>query len=112
MTIQHIETHDGFTIVLHALDDDQTIAQLYSDAEMSVQQIRGIQRSVDNGTMVHFVARVVAVKNGIELGDDYLGGCVYKTYDDFVKNSGYYEDMRSTAIDVARTTIKALNEGL
>jgi hypothetical protein len=30
-------------------------------------------------------------------GQDFLGGCCYKSAEDFVANSGYYDDMREEA---------------
>jgi len=41
---------------------------------------------------------VIAEYEGFK-GWDHLGGCSYKDERDFVKNSGYYEDMKSEAYD-------------
>ena len=41
--------------------------------------------------------KVTAKWNGIE-ESEYLGGCSYESEEDFIKNSGYYDDMRKEAI--------------
>ena len=42
---------------------------------------------------------------------DYLGGCSYKGQRDFVKNSGYYDDMVSTAIlEIAEQIAAVIND--
>jgi hypothetical protein len=42
--------------------------------------------------------KVTAKWNGIE-ESVYIGACSYESEDDFIKNSGYFEDMKKEAID-------------
>jgi hypothetical protein len=67
---------------------------------------------INRGDLVYFVARVQAFKNGIELGTDYLGGCCYDSYDQFVEASGYYADMVESAVSEARENIAKLCESV
>ena len=39
-----------------------------------------------------FCAKVTATYRGVSV-DEYLGCCSYKSFDDFLKPGGYYEDM-------------------
>lgn len=39
-------------------------------------------------------------------GHDGIGGCSYKNEHDFVRNSGYYEDMKSMAFDELTSNMK------
>lgn len=52
---------------------------------------------------VYFIARVSAVKAGIELAYDYLGACHYYKYEDFYANLGedYIADMLETVKSAA-----------
>jgi hypothetical protein len=65
---------------------------------------------IDSGALVYFVARVQAFKNGIELGTDYLGGCCYDSYMQFVEASDYFADMVENAVSEARANIAKLCE--
>ena len=65
---------------------------------------------IENGDLVYFIARVQALKNGIVLGTDHLGGCCYDSYMQFVKDSDYYANMVENAVIEARLTIKKLIE--
>ena len=64
-------------------------------------------RAIDAGDYEWFIAFVSASKNGVELADEYLGGCCYASFSDFM-DDGYFEDMVSTAIDTAKQNIEAL----
>lgn len=54
--------------------------------------------------------RVVNTETGIELGTDYLGGCSYNSFDEFVtpQKSGYFPDMVRGAIRETRATLEKL----
>jgi hypothetical protein len=46
------------------------------------------------------VAKVTASHRPSGLkGEDFLGGCSYKSAKDFIMHSGYYEDMKRSAFD-------------
>src|SRR4051812_27979951 len=50
-----------------------------------------------------FQARVeVKFRDGLVLGDDYLGGCSYDNLEDFMQPGGYFRDMVREAIRRAR----------
>ena len=64
-------------------------------------------RKIDNGTLLWFVAKVTASKNGIELASDYLGGCCYESTDEFIEDA-YYFDMVQNVITEAIDAIAKL----
>ena len=82
----------------------------YSSAEDMFAEDDTIAARIFNGELVWFIAQVQASKNGIILGTDFLSGCCYESYDDFVSSSGYIEDMKTTAIIAAKNALKLLSE--
>jgi len=103
-----IITVEGFEIKFEALEEDIAIERLLSFEDTGCDHSSTI-RAVNNGKYEYFVAHVVAVKNGIELADDYLGGCIYKTHEEFYNDkNGYFADMTSTVVAEAKETIEHL----
>ena len=102
MTV-HTEQFEGFTITLDLLDEDHSPDWDFENEEDRADTLR----KIDNGSLLWFVAKVTASKNGIDLATDYLGGCCYESVAEFL-TGGYYEDMRSTVVNDAREAIKGL----
>lgn len=70
--------------------------------------IAELQKRVNNGDVWAWASvevQAVHVESGVKGEKNYMGGCSYKDSDDFEDNSGYYDDMKSTAI-------KSLNDEL
>jgi hypothetical protein len=63
---------------------------------------------IERGDLVYFIARVEAVREGIVLGTDYLGGCCYDSYDQFIESSDYFRDMVETSVEEACLTLTKL----
>ena len=102
-----IKTEDtqGFHVVCSvAYEDTLSVQDSFDD---SCHDIEDICRKIDNGTYVWFMVRVEAFKSGILLGTDYLGGCLYESYQEFLQDA-YYEDMVSTAIADAKQNLEKL----
>jgi hypothetical protein len=104
----HTEIAAGFDIVFSVAHEDSQPDWDFENEEDRQDTLRRI----DNGDLVWFVARVQAFKNGVLLGTDYLGGCCYDSYMQFVESSDYYSDMAETAVNEARQTIAKLTEGV
>jgi hypothetical protein len=100
----HTQQEAGFDIVFSVTSEDGAPDWEFESEEDKADTLRKIQ----NGDLVWFVARVDAYKNSILLGTDYLGGCCYDSYMQFVESSDYYADMVQTAISEARETIAKL----
>jgi len=103
--------------LVHQLEKDDFVIRLYLEPEDMVldwdfeseEDRQETLRKIEQGVYLWFVAHVVALKHGHELGHDYLGGCCYKSVKDFVDDSDYFDDMVNTAIDDAKKTLKLLN---
>lgn len=96
----HIETRDGFDIVFSVAPEHTAPEDLFDDDGEAAAAIR-------DGDGYWFVARVEAKKHGVTLGTDYLGGCWYRSFQEFISD-GYYTDMVSEAISQARDTLDEL----
>jgi hypothetical protein len=106
----HAEEKDGFEIVFSVTHEDIHPRDLFDGTP---EYIAELLEKIDNGYYSWFAARVQAFKNGVLLGENHLGGCLYENCKDFVKESGgYYEDMVFNAIKEAKQKIALLVESL
>lgn len=94
----HRESVAGFEIIFSVAPDEETPD--FDDAETLAR--------IDSGELCWFVARVEALKNGVLLGSDYLGGCCYDSPRQFIEASDYYGDMVENAIVEARMKLNVL----
>ena len=103
-----ITTIDGFDIQFEALQEDMAVEDMLSFEETGCDHSSTI-KAVNNGKYEYFMAHVVASKNGIELAEDFLGGCIYSTEEEFYnEKNGYFADMAQTVVTEAKETVKAL----
>lgn len=70
-----------------------------------------IARKIDRYDLVYFVAKVYAEFNGLEIGTDYLEGCIYESYEDFY-NGKYILDMIKTVESEAKDYLIDLKKEL
>jgi hypothetical protein len=98
------EDTQGFHIVCSAKWEDTHPRDLFDDSCCDVQEIC---EKIDRGLYVWFVARVEAYKHGILLGTDYLGNCLYDSFEQF-KNDEYYFSMVDAAINEAKQNLQKL----
>lgn len=103
----HTETVDGFEIVFSAAPE--TFPPDWFESEEERAQF---WKDLDSGHTAYFIAKVQAIKNGIILGEDYLGGCCYESEESFINESDYYGDMVKNVIDQAKQNIVDLCEGV
>ena len=105
-----ILTVDGFDIQFEALEEHMPVEDMLSFEECGCDHSSTI-RAVQNGKYEYFVAHVTASKNGIQLAEDYLGGCIYETEETFYTAKGdYFSDMTATVVAEAKENIKNLCE--
>lgn len=100
----HTEEHEGFEIKLYLVPEDSTPDWDFETEE----ERRELLEDIDNGNLLWFIAKVTASKADIELSVDYLGGCCYRSVDEFIEEGYYYKDMRGTVIHAAKLKIKEL----
>lgn len=103
----HEETADGFDIRFYACEEFMHPRDSFDD---SCHDIADICDKIDRGVYQWFCAKVTASKNGIELADDYLGGCLYDSCQQFVEHNDYYADMKASVIKQAKEAIQQLIE--
>lgn len=101
----HTEDTQGFHIVFSAASEDTHPRDSFDE---SCHDIEDICRKIDDGTYVWFVARVEAYRHGVLLASDYLGGCLYESFADFMQEGSYYEDMVHNVITAAKSTLARL----
>jgi hypothetical protein len=109
--MQHYDTIDkqtvnGFDIVCSTTYEDTHPRDLFDD---TVDDIGEMCRKIDLGLLDWFVVRVQAYKEGVLLGEAYLGGNLYDNRQDFVTESGgYYQDLMGEAINEAKSKLDRL----
>ena len=102
--------------LVHEIERDGFVIRLYLEPETdapdwdfeSEEDRQETLRKIDQGIYLWFCAHVVALKSGIELGHDYLGGCCYDSVKQFIEEGEYFDDMVNEAVDQARETLKRL----
>ena len=62
---------------------------------------------INEGRLEWFIARVQVLWDGREIASDYLGGCCYKSFDEF-RHDPYFYSMIHEAIKEARQYFAAL----
>lgn len=103
--MNYIKTVGKFDIYFEALPEDIPVSDLFSEQE----DIDEAVEKIESGEWVYFCAHVVAKVNDIELGDDYLGGCIYESEEGFYETKdGYFDNMASQAINEAKETLQEL----
>lgn len=104
--------NDEIEITFEALQEDISPSDQFDMSEM-----KKFQKVLDNDSELQycgvshnwFCAHVTVKYKGFE-GEDYLGACSYKSYDDFVKRKDdYFVDMVSTCVDSINAEIEARN---
>lgn len=114
-TIRRFNTKN-FTVVVEALEE--------TELDLSWDDTGEIKVKLDEGQLVAFLARVRVLFHGQEIGVDYLGNCIYKTFGEFMDHKecgklnreyekqgsparcgSYFHDMISEAIREARKAL-------
>jgi hypothetical protein len=114
---------ERFTVIAEALEE--------TDLDLSWDEDGSVAEGIDSGKYIVFCARVRVLYRGKEIGVDYLGGCIYESFDDFMDHrecgkqnreyerqgkdgrcGSYFHDMISAAIAEARKTLKKDKQAL
>lgn len=101
---EHIDTQDRgeFTIHTYMAPEEDSPMGHFDDGEV----IEGIM----SGLYSWFQVKVVATKCGIELAEEYMGGCCYESGHDFIDCNDYWSDMVDEAIRRANGVILELSK--
>ena len=98
-----------FEIVLKFEEEDQPLEDTFDD---SIHDIKELYRKIDNGTYVYFCAHMEAWYNDMHLSDDYLCGCLYKSYDDFIESNDYFSDMKNIVLEEGYKKLRTIHDDL
>ena len=96
----HQEEKDGLIITLEITQETDAPDWDFE----SEQERQDLIEQINNGNILWFVAKVSAMKQGILLAEDYLGGCCYDSVEDFIEDA-YYQDMVDNVITEAKQKI-------
>ena len=95
---------DQFDVIVDWTHEDCSVRDCFDETE---EQFREMERRLDNEIDTHYICRVRAMYDGVEMGSSHLGSCY--AYDcspeDDINDGigGYLADMVDEAVDQART---------
>jgi hypothetical protein len=96
---------DGFTIIVDKTYEDIDPSDLFDD---SVSDIKQIYEDINSGQLEWFMLRVRVLVEGLELAEEYLGGCLYKDARE-VLTDGTADDIIDQALTNAKPKIYHLS---
>ena len=104
---------DQFDIIVDWTYEDCSVRDCFDETEEEFQEM---ERRLDAYIDTHYVARVRAMYDGVEMGSDYLGSCYARdcTPEDDINDGigGYLEQMVDEAVDQARNEAVAMLQRL
>lgn len=80
------------------------------DDELDTKTENEILERLENGDIWAWAHVVVKAKWEGHEGEDSLGGCSYKSEEDFVQAGDYYNDMKDVALDDLKTNVENADE--
>ena len=104
---------DQFDIIVDWTYEDCSVRDCFDETEEEFQEM---ERRLDAYLDTHYIARVRAMYDGVEMGSDTLGSCYARdcSPEDDINDGigGYLEDMVDQAVDQARTEAVAMLQRL
>lgn len=97
---------DGFDIIVDKSWEDLHPRDCFDD---SVTDIKELCKDIDSGDLDWFMLRVRVMVEGLELAEEYLGGCLYKDARE-VLTDGTADDLIDQALDSAKPKIYRLKQ--
>lgn len=97
-------TEDGldFEVYLSAAPSDIPLSGVLPEAKP--QRIGQLRARIERGDLVYFDAKVECLYKGHVMATEYLGGCLYKSSEEFIKDP-YFVDMKRTVLDAAKAEL-------
>ena len=104
---------DQFDIIVDWTYEDCSVRDCFDETEEEFQEM---ERRLEAYLDTHYIARVRAMYDGVEMGSDTLGSCYARdcSPEDDINDGigGYLEDMVDQAVDQARTEAVAMLQRL
>ena len=104
-TIAEFE-RNGFDIIVDKTWEDLHPRDCFDD---SVTDIKELCKDIDSGNLDWFMLRVRVFVEGLELAEEYLGGCLYKDARE-VLTDGTADDIIDQALSNAKPKIYRLSK--
>ena len=101
----HTEDTRGFHVIFSVSPEFSHPRDCF---DLTDEELVDLCDKIDRGLYAWFDARVEVYQQGILLGSDFLGGCLYETPMHFVKESEYYDDMVNNAIQDAKHSLEKI----
>ena len=107
--LTHTEEVDGFTVKWFRCEEDSSPRDSFDDSTEGMDQLLA---DIDAGRLEWFAVHISAYKADVELADDYLGGCCYRDFAEFLNDNGegYATDMRANVIRDVKAKIAELTQ--
>ena len=96
---------EGYTIIVDKSYEDMDPKDCFDDTCFDMKEM---YNDIDSGNLDWFMLRVRVLVEGLELADEYLGGCLYKDARE-VLTDGTAEDIIDQAIDRAKGQVYRLS---
>ena len=104
---------DQFDVIVDWTYEDCSVRDCFDETE---EEFREMERRLDNEIDTHYMVRVRAMYDGVEMGVAHLGSCYARDCspeDDINEGiGGYLEDMVDEAVDQARNEAVAMLQRL
>jgi hypothetical protein len=104
-TIAEFE-RDGFTVIVDKTYEDIHPSDLFDDSEHDVKQLC---QDIECGNLDWFMLRVRVLVEGLELAEEFLGGCLYEDARE-VLSDGTAEDFIDEAMKEAKAQVYRLSK--
>ena len=102
-----------FNVIIDWTYEDCSVRDCFDETE---EEFREMERRLDNEIDTHYIARVRAMYDGVEMGVDHLGSCYARdcSPEDDINDGigGYLADMVDQAVDQARNEAVAMLQRL
>jgi hypothetical protein len=100
----------GLMVVFEAVEEDLDFQDHFSEEE----DVKWIENQLNYGNMsAWFCAKLTVKLDGTDLeATDYLGGCSYKSFEEFTDTKDYFGDMIDTATNELVSTMREAKEKL
>jgi hypothetical protein len=92
---------EGFDIIVDKTWEDDPVAFCFDDTQYDIAEICN---QIDSGCLDWFMLRVRVLVEGLELGNAYLGGCLYEDARECLTD-GTAEDMIAEALRGAKLAV-------
>lgn len=85
------------------------LRECFDDAE---EDFKELERKIDRYDLQYFCAKVYGYFDGLEISSDFLGCCLYESFEDFYNGEEYIKEMIETVENEGIEYLKRVKEKL